>query len=186
MDRYQTTQGIVINKKTIKDTDLLITLLTPNLGKMVALAKGVKNIKSTRLGSLQLGNIIKVNLYRKNDYIWLSEATTITPFLQHNKNLTQINLLFYFLEIANQLIAENQHTESIYSTSCNLIDAINKNQFEKYIKSEIDFIRVLGFGLPFEIETAFLKKDYKLSQKLIKSFFESIIEKPLESSKLFK
>lgn len=186
MDRYQTTQGIVINKKSIKDTDLLITLLTPKLGKIVALAKGVKNIKSTRLGSLQLGNIIKINLYCKNDYLWISETKTITPFLQHNKNLTQINLLFYFLEIANQLIAENQNIEGIYSTSRNLIDAIDKNQFEHYIQYEINFVKVLGFGLPQEIETAFLKKDFKLAQKLIKNFFESIVEKPLESNKLFK
>ena len=186
MDRYQTVQGIVINKKIIKDSDLLVTLLTPSLGKITALAKGALNIKSSRLGSLQFGNIIKANLYHKNDHLWLSEAKTITPFLQHNKNLTQINLLFYFLEIANQLIAENQHTESIYQSACKLIEAIEKNKFEQYILHEINFIKVLGFGLPDEIKIAYSKKNFKLAQKLIKNFFESIVEKPLESNKLFK
>ena len=59
MDKYQSTVGIVINKKTIKETDLLVTLLTPKNGKIIALAKGAKNIKSSRLSSLQLGNIIR-------------------------------------------------------------------------------------------------------------------------------
>ena len=99
MEKYQNTIGIVINKKTVKETDLLITLLTPQYGKIIALAKGAKNIKSSRLSSLQLGNTIKVQLYKKNDYVWLSEAKTIIPFLQFDKSLTQINLLFYFLEI---------------------------------------------------------------------------------------
>jgi DNA repair protein RecO (recombination protein O) len=186
MDKYQNTIGIVINKKTIKETDLLVTLLTPKNGKIITLAKGAKNIKSSRLSSLQLGNIIKVQLYQKNDFLWLSESQTITPFLQHNKNLTQINLLFYFLEILNRLIAENQQIEGIYKISQEIINAINQNQLNRYIKNEIIFIEKLGFGLPDEINQYFLKKDYKTTQQLIKGFFESIIEKPLESNKLFK
>ncbi len=186
MDKYQNTIGIVINKKTIKETDLLITLLTRQHGKITALAKGAKNIKSSRLSSLQLGNIIKVQLYKKNDFLWISEAKTITPFLQSEKKLTQINLLFYFLEILNRLIAENQQIENIYQISQEIIDAINQNQLNRYIKNEILFLETLGFGVPDEINQYFEKKDYKTTQQLIKGFFESIIEKPLESNKLFK
>jgi len=186
MDRYKSTLGIVINKKTIKESDILVTLLTPREGKLVVLAKGAKNIKSSRLGNIQLGNTIKAHLYQKNNFLWLSESQNINPFLQNGKSLAQLNLLFYFLEIANRLIAENQHIEKIYDISQNIIDAINKNMIHKYIQNEINFLEVLGFGVPLDIKEAFSKKDYKISQKLIKRFFESIIEKPLESNKLFK
>lgn len=186
MDRHISTIGIVINKKTSKEADLLITLLTPKIGKIVALAKGAKSIKSSRLGNLQLGNIIKVQLYQKNNFFWISETQNIIPFLQTNKNLAQLNLLFYFLEIANQLIAENQQIEKIFDISQNIITAINKNYIHQYIENEIYFLETLGFGIPIEIKVNFNNKDYKTSQKLIKRFFESIIEKPLESNKLFK
>lgn len=186
MDKYQNTLGIVINKKTVKETDLLITLLTPRNGKIVALAKGAKNIKSSRLSSLQLGNTIKAQIYQKNDYLWLSESQTIIPFLQHDKNLTQLNLLFYFLEVLNRLVAENQQIEGIYKISQEIIDAINQNQLNRYIKNEILFLEQIGFGVPNEINQYFQKKNYKTTQQLIKGFFESIIEKPLESNKLFK
>lgn len=186
MEKYFTTESIVINKKIIKESDILITLLTPKNGKIIALAKGIQNIKSKRLGNLQLGNIVKIHLYSKNDSLWISETENIVPFLQENKSLIQINLLFYFLEILNRLIAENQQIESVYEISQKIINAINKNLFVDYIKNEIDFIRILGFGLPSEIITAFNNKNYKICQMLIKKFFESIIEKPLESNKLFK
>lgn len=186
MERYHSTLGIVINKKTIKETDLLITLLTPKDGKITALAKGAKNIKSSRLGSLQLGNIIKVNLYSKNDFLWLSEAKALKPFLQYDKSLAQLNLLFYFLEIVNNLIADNQQIEGIYTISQNIINSINNNHVSQYIENEILFLQILGFGVPSEIEVNFQKKDYKTTQKFIKKFFESIIEKPLESNKLFR
>lgn len=186
MERYQSTLGIVINKWTSKEADLLITILTQKSGKIVALAKGAKNIKSSRLGNLQLGNTIKVQLYQKNDFNWISETQNLIPFLQTDKNLAQLNLLFYFLEIINQLIAENQHIEGIFDVSQNIINAINKNLISQYIFNEIKFLELLGFGVPIEIKNNFSNKDYKTSQKLIKRFFESIIEKPLESNKLFK
>jgi DNA repair protein RecO (recombination protein O) len=186
MERYKSTTGIVIKVKTYKETDLLITLLTPSLGKITALAKGAKNIKSSRLGSLQLGNVIKAHLYQKNDFLWLSESTTITQFLRSKKNLTQLNLLFYFLEILNYFIADNQQLEGIYPVAENLIKSINNNQLIQFIKYEIQFIHILGFGVPSEIELSFDHKEYIECQKLIKHHLESIIEKPLESNKLFR
>lgn len=186
MERYQSTLGIVINKKTSKEADLLITLLTPKLGKLVALAKGAKNIKSSRLGNLQLGNTIKVQLYQKDNFNWISETQNISPFLQTDKSLAQLNLLFYFLEIANQLIAENQAIENIFEVSQKIIEAINKNLINQYIFNEIKFLELLGFGVSNDIKETFSQKDYKGSQKLIKRYFEFIIEKPLESNKLFR
>jgi DNA repair protein RecO (recombination protein O) len=186
MLHFQTTLGIVIKSKTIKESDLLVTLLTPNLGKITVLAKGAKNIKSSRLGSLQLGNIIKAQLYQKNDFLWLSESITISQFLHTKKNLTQLNLLFYFLEVLNYFIAENQQINQIYPIAEKVILAINRNNLNNFIKYEIEFIRALGFGLPVNIQQTFNDRDYINCQKLIKTHLESIIEKPLQSNKLFK
>jgi len=185
MEHYQNTIGIVIKTTTIKESDILVTLLTPQLGKIICLAKGAKNIKSSRLGSLQLGNIIKASLYRKNDYLWLSETTTVSQFLRDSKNLTQINLLFYYLEILNYFVAENQQLDGVYQVSESLIKSINDNQLAHFIKNEINFIEILGFGLPQEISDYYQQKKYIDCQKIIKQFLESIIEKPLQSSKLF-
>jgi len=186
MPHFQNTLGIVIKNKTIKESDLFITLLTPNLGKITCLAKGAKNIRSSRLGSLQLGNIIKAHLYQKNDFLWLAESTTISQFLHTKKKLTQLNLLFYFLEILNYFIAENQQISQSYPIAEKVITAINHNNLADFIRHEIEFIRILGFGLPDNIPTAFNNKDYIGCQKLIKTHLESIIEKPLESNKLFQ
>lgn len=186
MPNYSITTGLVINKRTYKDNDLIVTLLTPLVGKIVTRALGAKNIKSSRLASLQLGNIIKVHLYERNNQIWLSEAQTLTSFLHHKKTLTQHNLLFYFLELINQLVAENQHTPGIYEISAAIVNAINDNNFKLYIKNEIELIKLLGFGLPDEIVNFYQSGNYQSCQKYLKSFFESIIENKLESNKLFR
>ena len=104
MPHYLTITGLVINKKTIRDNDLLVTILTSKLGKIVALAKGAKSIKSSRLSSLQLGNIISAHLFQNQQQYWISESQSITSYLHHPKSLTQHNLLFYFLELIIRLI----------------------------------------------------------------------------------
>jgi DNA repair protein RecO (recombination protein O) len=185
MDRYHTVTAIVINKKQIKENDLLITLLTPDEGKIVALAKGATNIKSRRLSSLQLGNIIKAHIYKKNDHSWISETTVIVPFLNQPKNLSQLGLLFYFLELINRFIAENQQIDGCYSVSQNIILAINRHHVPNFIQNEIALLHLLGFGQPPSIIELFKSQDYKNCQKQLKLHFESILEKPLESNKLF-
>lgn len=185
MSRYFTTLALVIKKHTLKESDLLITLLTPFQGKIVTLAKGAKTIKSKRLSTLQLGNTIKVQIYNRNGYRWLSESQTINSFLKNQKTLIQSNLLFYFLEILNQFIAENQQIDNIYQISQNIIKSIQNNSFNKFIKYEIDFIQILGFGLPKKIPALYESKNYRQCQQAIKSFLESIIQKPLTSNKLF-
>jgi len=185
MEHYQNTLAIVIKTIVVRESDILVTLLTPSLGKIVCLAKGAKNIKSSRLGSLQLGNIIKANLYQKNERLWLSESIAVSQFLRNSKNLTQLNLLFYFLEILNHFVAENQQINDVYQISEKLIKSINDNQLAHFIQNEIDFINTLGFGLPKVIKDNYQQKNYIHSQKLIKQFLESIIDRPLQSSKLF-
>ena len=186
MSKFLSTLALVINRKTIKENDLLVTFLTPKDGKISALAKGAKSIRSSRGNSLQLGNIVKVHLYDKNNYLWVSEAVTIIPFLQTPKNLSQISLLFYFLEAVNNLVAENQHTDQIFDVCQKTIEAVNQNKLVSFIRNEIKFIEILGFGIPNSIYQSFKDKDYKSTQSQLKLLFESLTEKKFESNRLFK
>jgi len=185
MTRYSTTLSIVINKKAFKDSDWLITLLTQKHGKIICIAKGAHNIRSHRSSSLQLGNIIKAHLYTKDNFCWLTECQTIVSFLQKPKNLAQINLLFYFLELVNLVIAENQNIDDAYQISRDLITSINHNRVADYLNNEIKLISALGFGLPIDIQQSFADNNFRRCQQLIQSFLETIIERPLESQKLF-
>jgi len=185
MERYHSLLAIVIGKRTVADSDIEVTLLTQSQGKITALAKGAKNIRSRRLGSLQLGNLSKFSVYQKNQRFWVNESTTIASFLSKSKNLAQINLMFYLLETINQLIAENQQIDNVFYLVKDAINAINSNRVHLFIQTEINLLDQLGFGVPPEINTTFLSKNYQSTQRLIKKFTESIIEKPMESNKLF-
>jgi len=185
MPKFISSEAIVINKRHQKEGDLLVTIFTPNLGKINCLAKGAHSLKSHRLGHLEIGSLIKVSLYEKNSYYWLSETESLTSFLQSSSSLVQLNLLFYFLEIVNVLLPTEQSQPELYQIIIQVIKSISQNNFAAFIKQEILFLEKLGYGLPKDILKYYQDKDYQNTQKLLKRYFESIIEKPLESNKLF-
>jgi len=185
MPKFISTQAIVINKKHQKEGDLLITLLSPKLGKINCLAKGAASLKSRRLGHLEIGTIINASLYDKNSMYWLSESDSLYSFLHQSSSLSQINLLFYFVEIVNVLVPFEQRQSELYYLVVDVVKSISQNRFPSFIKQEILFLEKLGYGLPKEISQNYKNKDYKKTQSLIKKYCESIIEKPLHSTKLF-
>ena len=185
MPKFISTESLVINKQRRREGDLLITLLTPNYGKINCLAKGAQSLKSRRLGHLEIGTIIKSSLYDKNSFYWLSETESVAAFLKDSSSLSQINLLFYFLEIVNRLLPFDQKQSELYQIVVRGVKSISQNHYVSFIKEEINFLSELGYGLPPEITLSYKSKNYKTTQSLIKNFCESIIEKPLYSHKLF-
>ena len=186
MPRYLNTLAIIINHRQSLESDQIVTMLTPELGKLSVTAKGSSSIKSHRRGSLELGNIIKTQLYEKNDRYWLTDVVVVNHTLATAKSLTQLNLVFYFLEIINHFIAENQQIDNVFTILQLLLMSINDNNFHELVNQEINLLKVLGFGIPQVIIDTYQQKKLPECQKQIKQFLESIIEKPLNSSKLFQ
>ena len=181
---YLKTKAIIINKKVYKENDLLVTVLSQNQGKLFFIAKGASNTKSSRNSTLQLGNIVNLDLYQKNDFYWLSDSVTIKNLFKNRKSLNQIKFTFYFLEILNQLVSENLHQELLFDKSISLILAIENKSFTKYVDHLIDLIKILGYGIPENITTLQRQGQYLTCQKLLINYIQTIIELPLQTSKI--
>lgn len=181
---YIKTKAIVINKKAYKENDVLVTALSQNLGKIFFIAKGASSHKSHRNATLQLGNLIQIDLYQKNDFYWLSDSKTIKNFIKTDKSLNQIKYAFYFLEIINQLVAQDQDTLNLFDKSIKIFEAIETKSFSKYVDYQIDFINMLGFGIPNEISKLQQQKKYPSCLEKLIDHIESIIQNPLQSSKI--
>ncbi len=93
---YNKTICIVIRKKQYKETDIIVSVLSDTLGRISFIAKGANNSKSNRISSLQLGNLISVQLYQKNDIYWLSEVKTIKNFIKNPRISIKADSYFSF------------------------------------------------------------------------------------------
>jgi DNA repair protein RecO len=179
-----TTEAIVVNLQNRGEKDILVTLLTPIYGKILVKAAGVKSIKSSRGANLQLGNIVKVSLRQHNGIYWLSECLATDSFLFNKKKLIQLNLLFYFLEIIKNFTPENERSPKIFFLAKEIVLNLSSDHLVPFISRQIDFLETLGFGIPENIRQNLSAKKYYLVQINLISYFENILQKPLQSKRL--
>ena len=51
--------GIILKRNKVGETDRVVTLLTQDYGKLVAVAKGVRKLTSSKRAALEPGNLVR-------------------------------------------------------------------------------------------------------------------------------
>jgi DNA repair protein RecO (recombination protein O) len=103
---YQT-EAIVIKKIKLGEADRILTLYTPHLGKIQAVAKGVRRPRSKMSGHLELLTHSLVSLARGKNIDTITGTQTINSFLPLKSNLKLTAYALYATELVNQFTAEN-------------------------------------------------------------------------------
>lgn len=92
------TMGLVIRVK--REKDVVLTLLTPDLGRITVIAKGGRSLKGTQLSLSQLFAYGDFELYRKGDLYWLRTGELKENFYAISTRLDALNLAVYFCDVA--------------------------------------------------------------------------------------
>jgi DNA repair protein RecO (recombination protein O) len=103
---YQT-EAIIIRKAKLGEADRILTLYTPDLGKIQAVAKGVRRPKSKLAGHLELLTHSLVSLARGRNLDTTIGSQTITSFLPLKSDLKLTAYALYVAELVNQFTADH-------------------------------------------------------------------------------
>jgi len=102
---YQT-EAVIIRKIRLGEADRIITLYSPTLGKIQAVAKAVRKPKSKLSGHLELLTYSAVTLARGKNLDTVIGSQTINTFLPLRKNLEATSAGLYLAELVNLFTAE--------------------------------------------------------------------------------
>jgi len=110
---YQT-EAIIIKKVKLGEADRILTLYTPHLGKIQAVAKGVRRPRSKMSGHLELLTHSLVSLARGKNIDTVTGTQTINSFLPLKSDLRLTSYALYATELVNQFAAENLENEPLF------------------------------------------------------------------------
>ena len=96
------TEAIVIKKTKLGEADRILTLYTPHLGKIQAVAKGVRQPKSKMSGHLELLTHSMVSLARGRNLATITGSQTINSFRPIKDDLELTSYALYMIELVNQ------------------------------------------------------------------------------------
>ena len=93
------TPGLVLRETETKEADKILTVLTPELGRISVIAKGARSRRSKYTAACQLLAYDEMTLRRKGEWYYLAEAGTMELFDGVRQDIQRLALASYFAEL---------------------------------------------------------------------------------------
>jgi len=179
MSTYQT-QGMILKITDRGESDQLFSIYTATAGKILALGKGTKKIKSKLNGQLRLFAIIDLMIAPGKNHDHVAAAAFAANFFGITNDLKKIIYASFALELVERLTKPGDGDEKIFALLAGYLQAINDHQYSSRqwptIKQAfmVKFLTLLGLAPP-----AGIAQDVKK----LEDFLNQHLEKPLETEK---
>ena len=137
---YQTT-AVVLRYRPLGETDRLINFYTKSLGRVTAVAKGVRRPGSRFGGTLEPLNLVQLSLARGRNLDNVNECVTINSFEGVKADLTTIAQGIYLAELVDAFSDDWAANVDLFSL---LVDSLNHMNLHKGMDL---FIRIFELKL---------------------------------------
>lgn len=145
--RVYKTEAIVLKRTNLGEADNIVTIYTPNLGKIRAVAKGVRRPKSKLGGHLEPLTQCILLLAQGQNLDVVTQSQTIESFLPLRTNLWRTSCAIYTAELVDQFTAEQAENYPVYrllhTTLVWLCEAQSSELVLRYL--ELHLLRHLGY-----------------------------------------
>jgi DNA repair protein RecO (recombination protein O) len=105
--RVYQTEAIVIKRIKLGEADRILTLYTPELGKLKAVAKGTRRTQSKLGGHVELLTHSRLMLARGRNLDIITQAQTIDNFLPIKDDLERLSRGLYIAELVDSFTGEH-------------------------------------------------------------------------------
>ena len=104
---YLKVQGLVLRVTAYNDHDALLTLLTPEQGKLTVKARGLRRKNSPLIAPCQLLAYGEFTLFEHRGYYTIQEAVSINLFQNVRQDIVKLALGSYFSQVAEVISQED-------------------------------------------------------------------------------
>jgi DNA repair protein RecO (recombination protein O) len=113
--RRYSTDAIVLSRFDYGEADRILTLITPNNGKLKAIAKGIRRPTSRIGGSLEPFAELNVLLARGRTFEVVTQVSVGHAWLNLRDSLESAATAWYLAELADRSLEERHGAESVYA-----------------------------------------------------------------------
>lgn len=122
---YLTTKGLVLRVTDYNDRDALLTLLTPDNGKLTVKARGLRRKNSPLVAPCQLLAYGEYTLFEYKNQFTINEAHSVQLFQNLRRDLCKLSLGTYFAQAAEVLCQEDLPNPELLSLVLNCLHALS-------------------------------------------------------------
>lgn len=120
------TKGIVLFESNMNDYDKMVTILTPDKGKIGVAARGARRTKSMLMAGTQFLSFSDFILYSSPSSYSVNSCETIEVFYNIRKDLEKLNYASTIARMVYDVTDENQYTYNILQLLLNTLYMISE------------------------------------------------------------
>ena len=141
------TEAVVIRRARLREADRVITLFTRELGKVSAVAKGVRKARARLAGHLELLTHTDVTLACGKNLDTVIGSQTLSPYLAVRNSLERTAYALYFTELVYHFAPEGQANAPLFSLLVETLDILGDTAsldlLARYF--ELNLLKNLGY-----------------------------------------
>lgn len=152
MKRYNT-QAFVLKNIKYKDSDKVFTLFSKDLGKISAVARGVRKISSRRAGNLDTLNLVSISIRENlNAFNDIEEVKTIESYKDLKKDLKKSLKAYYLIELIHKSIEEGEQNEDLFDLLQKSLKMMQKTSDPDFVVNyfEMHLMNLLGYKMTLD------------------------------------
>ena len=140
--------GVVLSESNMGDFDKMLTILTPNFGKISCVAKGARRPRSALLAGSQIFCFGEYLMYKGTNTYHINSVEPIEVFYNIRTDLDKLKYATHITKIINDVTDENQNTYKILQLFLNTLYMISESDIDLDFINSVFKIRLsclLGF-----------------------------------------
>lgn len=122
-DRSFRVEAVVLRHSDWGEADRLLWLFTREMGKVKAVAKGVRKLRSRKAGHLEPQTRVNLLLARGRDILLVTQAETVEAFLPLREDLKLWEYACHIIELLDRFTYEEDENRALYRL---LVDTLGR------------------------------------------------------------
>ncbi|HEY5667924.1 MAG TPA: DNA repair protein RecO [Candidatus Saccharimonadales bacterium] len=119
------TRAIILSRTDYGEADRIITLLTPDYGKVTLLAKGVRKVKSKLAGGIELFSVSEITFIKGRGEVGTLVSTRLVKHYEHIVSDLDRTMLAYELLKRLNKVTESEVEEEYFALLQGALEALN-------------------------------------------------------------
>ncbi len=113
-DRLYRTDAIILSRSDFGEADRLLTVFTPQRGKIRLLAKGARKITSRKAGHVELFMLTDMLVASGRTWDIVSQVEIVEPYRDLREDLDQTSHAYYLAELLDRFTEEHDANQPLF------------------------------------------------------------------------
>jgi len=132
MFTHYKTQGFILKKINLGETDQLFTIYTKEFGKLEVLGKAIRKISSKLRSGAEIFYLSEIEFIQGKGYKTLTDAILTDKFKILRKDLRRLNVAYKISEVLDDLIKGQEPDEKIWKLLQEVFEKLNSTEIKDW------------------------------------------------------